>query len=189
MTVGRVDESLSAGRRALDLEPLDLANNSHQGWHFLFTRQYDHAIESLRKTIDLDPNFIVGRWYLGLVHEQQGAFADAITQFSECVRLTGQRPSMVALLGHAYAVANRRSEARAILQQLSARSKEQYVPPYPIAVVHAGLGETDEAFAWLEKAYDERDSWLNYVALDPRLDPLRQDSRYGNLLRRLKLAR
>jgi Flp pilus assembly protein TadD len=166
-----------------------IASATHQGWHFLFIRQYERAIEPLQKTIELDPNSVLGRSYLGLVNEQQGGFEDASTQFSECVRITGRRPSMVALLGHAYAVANRRSEAQAILQQLSARSKEQYVPPYPIAVVHAGLGETDEAFAWLEKAFEERDSWLNYVALDPRLDRLRQDSRCGNLLRRLKLAR
>ena len=95
---------------------------------------------------------------------------------------------MVALLGHAYAAANQRTEAEGILRQLTAASKTRYVPPYPTAVIYAGLGQKDEAFAWLEKAFDERDSWLDYVGLDPRLDGLRSDPRFLELLRRLKLA-
>ena len=76
-----------------------------------WTRQYDGAIEPLLKTIEMDTNFPVGQWYLGLAYEQKGAFQDAIAQFQNCVRITAGRPSMLALLGHAYAVANQRSEA------------------------------------------------------------------------------
>ena len=95
---------------------------------------------------------------------------------------------MLALLGHAYAAANQKSEARAILQQLSALSKQKYVPPYPVAVIHAALGGKDEALAQLEKAYDERDSWMDYLGLDPRLDGLRSDPRFAGLLRRMNLT-
>jgi predicted Zn-dependent protease len=95
---------------------------------------------------------------------------------------------MVALLGHAYAAANRRSEAQAILQQLSALSKERYVPSYPIAAIYAALGQKDEAFASLQKAYDEHDSWMDYLGLDPRLDGLRSDPRFAALLRRMNLV-
>ncbi len=188
MTMGRTQESFRAGRRALELDPLDLANNAHQGWHFLWTRQYDRAIEPLQKTIEMDPSFPVGQWYLGLAYEQKGAFQDAIAQFQNCVRITGGRPAMAALLGHALAVANRRSEAQAILQQLIALSKQRYVPPYPIAAIYAGLGQKEEAFAWLERAYDERDSWMDYLRLDPRLDGLRSDPRFADLLRRMNLV-
>jgi len=187
MTMGRTEESFRAGRRALELDPLDLANNAHQGWHYLSTRNYDRAIEPLQKTIEMDPSFPVAQWYLGLAYEQKGAFQDAIAQFQNCVRITGGRPSMVALLGHAYAAANRRSEAQATLQQLSALSKQRYVPSYPIAVIYAALGQKDEAFAWLERAYDERDSWMDYLGLDPRLDGLRADPRFQDLLRRMNL--
>lgn len=95
---------------------------------------------------------------------------------------------MVALLGHAYAAANRRSEAQVILQQLSALSKQKYVPAYPVAAIYAALGQKDEAFARLERAYDERDSWMDYLGLDPRLDGLRPDPRFADLLRRMNLS-
>jgi eukaryotic-like serine/threonine-protein kinase len=95
---------------------------------------------------------------------------------------------MMALLGHVYAAANRRNEAEAILRQLVAQSKQRYVPPYPIAAIYAALGEKDEAFAWLEKAYEGRDSWMDYLKLDPRFDNLRSDVRFGDLLRGMNLA-
>lgn len=95
---------------------------------------------------------------------------------------------MVALLGHAYAAAGRRDEAQATVRQLDALSKQQYVPPYPVAVIHAALGQKEEAFAWLERAYEQRDSWMDYLALDPRLDGLHSDPRFADLLRRLKLG-
>jgi Flp pilus assembly protein TadD len=187
-TMGRMQESFRASRRALELDPLDLANNSHQGWHYILIHQYDRAMEPLQKTIELAPSFHIAQWYLGLVYEQKGAFQDAISQFRNCVRITGGRPSMVALLGHAHAAANQRSEAQEILQQLSAKSKQEYVPSYPVAAIYAALGQKDEAFAWLQKAYDERGSWMNYLGLDPRLEGLRSDPRFAVLLRRMNLG-
>lgn len=187
MTMGRTEESFRASRRALQLDPVDLAINAHQGWYYLWTRQYDQAIEPLQKTIQMDPSFPVGQWYLGLNYEQTGKFQDAIVQFQNCVRLTDGRASMLALLGHAYAADNKRSKARAILEQLSALSKQKYVPSYPVAVIYAALGEKEEAFARLKDAYDERDSWMDYVGLDPRLDGLRSDPRFADLLRRMNL--
>jgi TolB-like protein/Tfp pilus assembly protein PilF len=133
MSMGRTEESFRAGRRALELDPVDLAISSHQGWYYLWTHEFDRAIEPLQKTIQMDPGFTVAQWYLGLAYEQNGVFPDAIAQFQNCVRITNGRPSMVALLGHAYAAANKRNEARAILQQLGALSKEKYVPSYPVA--------------------------------------------------------
>ena len=186
MTMNRVEESLKAARRALELDPLDLAINAHQGWHPLILRQYDQSVEPLEKAIELAPTFTVSKWYLGLAYEQKGAFDQAIAQFADCVRLTNNSPSMVALLGHAYAVASRRPEAQAILQKLDALSKERYVAPYPVAAIYAGLGEPDRAMEWLERAFTARDSWLDYVRLDPRMDVLRSDPRFVDLVRRMK---
>jgi len=187
MTMGRPQEAQRIASRALQLDPLDLPINAHQGWHHLWLRQYDQAIAPLEMTLELAPMFTVARWYLGLAYEQQGAFEQAIAQFEDVVRLTDGHPSMVALLGHAYAGADRRAEARAILGQLAAQAKQRYVPSYPVAVIHAALGEHDEAFARLERAYEERDSWMDYLALDPRLDVLRTDAHFATLLRRMNL--
>ena len=187
MTIGRTEESLAAGRRALQLDPVDTAANAHQGWHYLWTRSYDQAVGPLLQAIEMYPAFSVSRWYLGMVYEQQGDLTKAIEQFDHSVRVTSSLPSMVALRGHALALAGRRGEAQAVLDDLLTQAKRRYVPPYPIAVIQTALGNNDAAFEWLEKAYVGHDSWLNYVALDPRLDPLRADRRFADLLQRMKL--
>jgi eukaryotic-like serine/threonine-protein kinase len=188
MCLKRVDESYRAGRHAMELDPTDLAINAHQGWHYLWIHEFDTAIEPLKKAIELDPSFVVTQWYLGLAYEQQKKFDAAVAQFQSCVRMTAGRPSMVALLGHAYAVAGRTGYAQNVLRQLDAEAKTRYVPPYPIAVIYAGLGQNDDAFAWLEKAYDGRDSWMAYLAIDPRMDVLHADPRFHALLQRMKLT-
>ena len=83
--------------------------------------------------------------------------------------------------------ANRKSEAQAILRQLSALSRQRYVPSYPVAAIYVALGENEEAIAALERAYAERDTWMDYLGLDPRMDPLRPDPRFADLLRRMNL--
>jgi len=95
---------------------------------------------------------------------------------------------MLALLGHAYAAANRTAEARAIRDRLNTESKVRYVPSYPIATIYAALGEKTEALKYLERAHEERDSWMPYIALDPRLDNLRSEPRFHDLLRRMRLG-
>ena len=137
----------------------------------------------------MDGTFPVGQWYLGLAYEQQGKYDEAIGVFQNCVKITGGgRPSMLALLGHAYAAGNRKREAEGILRQLDEKSQHGYVPAYPVAVIYVALGQIDEAFKWLEKAYENHDSWMDYLALDPRLDRLRSDPRFADLLHRLKLG-
>jgi eukaryotic-like serine/threonine-protein kinase len=188
MTMKRTQESFRTGRQALALDPIDLANNAHQGWYYLWTREYDRAIDPLKKAIELDPTFPVPQWYLGLAFEQTRSYDEAIAQLQNCVRITNGWPSMMALLGHAYAVAGRRAEAQTTLDQLSALSSQRYVPSYSVAAIYAALGQTDQAFTWLERAYDEHDSWMDYLGLDPRLDGLRSDARFADLLRRMKLS-
>jgi tetratricopeptide (TPR) repeat protein len=96
---------------------------------------------------------------------------------------------MIAALGHAYAIAGKRNEAQKILDELNELiTKQRYVSPYSMALVYVGLGEKDEAFSWLERAYNERDESFIHLKVDPRLDPLRADARFTNWLSLLKLA-
>jgi tetratricopeptide (TPR) repeat protein len=190
MTGGRTEESLAASRRALALDPLDLTFNAHLGWHYLYAREYEQAAEQLLKTIELDPNYVTARLYLGFVYEQQGMNEAAIAEFGKAAALSGEgrRPVMEAALGQAYAVAGKKAEARRALDGLKAAAERRYISPYSIAVLYLGLGDKEQAFAWLDQAYEERDNWLIYLKMEPRLDPLRSDARFADLPRRVGLA-
>jgi TolB-like protein/DNA-binding winged helix-turn-helix (wHTH) protein/tetratricopeptide (TPR) repeat protein len=190
MAMGRVEESLAASLRAIDLDRFDLTLNAHLGWHYLYAREYDRAVEQLLKTIELDPNFVTSYLYLGFVYEQKGMNEAAIAEFSKAVARSGdgRRPVMEAALGHAYAAAGRRVEAQRAIEGLKMAAERRYISPYSIAVIYLGLGDKEQAFAWLNRAYQERDNWLIYLNVEPRLDPLRSDPRFNDLLRRVGLS-
>ncbi len=113
----------------------------------------------------------------------------AITELSKAVALSGEgrRPVMEAALGHAYAAAGKRVEAQRLLDGLKAAAERRYVSPYSMAVIYLALGDRVQAFTWLNRAYEERDNWLIYLKVEPRLDPLRSDARFADLLRRIGL--
>jgi tetratricopeptide (TPR) repeat protein len=184
---GRTEESLAESRRALELEPLNLVINVHLGWHYLYARQYDQAIEQFRRTLELDPGFPQAQRYAAWAFLQKGRHAEAIAALRAALGGLGGTPPVEAELGYALAVAGRRAEARAVLEGLSQPSSNRYVSPYSVALVHAGLGERDQALAWLDKAYDERSDYMVYLGLEPMLDSLRSDPRFGALVRRVGL--
>ncbi|HXG94811.1 MAG TPA: tetratricopeptide repeat protein [Blastocatellia bacterium] len=182
----RFDEAVAEARRAQELDPLSFISNAHLGWVLYLAGRYDEAIEHCKKLLDVDPNFFPAHRYLGLAYEQQGKYKEAIVEFQEGVRLSGN-PLMLALLGHAYAASSKRAEAERVLADLQGQ-KQRYVSPYTIAAIYAGLGERDEAFKWLERAFDERDIWLMNLKVDPVFIPLRSDKRFAELLRRIGLT-
>lgn len=186
VAMGRFDEAIYEARRAEQLEPLSFISNSHLGWILYLAGRYDEAIEHCKRLLEVDPNFFPARRYLGLAYEQKGMNAQAIAQFEQGVKLSGS-PLMISLLGHAYAVSGRKPEARRILAELD-QQKRRYVSPYTIATIYAGLGEKDQAFKWLEKAFDDRDIWLMNLKVDPVLNNLRLDKRFTDLLKRMGLA-
>lgn len=183
--MGRFDQAMTEMKRAQELDPLSLIINTNMGWVFYFQRQYDQAIEHYRRALDMDPNFASARVKLGWAYEQRRMYKDAITQLRTALTLAGD--GVLTELGHAYAVSGQRDEAAKIIAELRERSKQEYVSPYLIATIYAGLGETDPAFAWLEKSYDGRCGWLAWLGVDPKLDGLRADLRFASLLRRLRL--
>jgi len=186
VAMGRFDEAIAEAKRAEELEPLSFISNSHLGWILYFAGRYDEAIAHCKRLLDVDPNFFPARRYMGLAYEQKGMYAEAIDQFQQGVNLSGS-PLMMSLLGHAYAASGKKAEAQRILAELD-QQKQRYVSPYTIATIYAGLGEKDQAFKWLEKAFEERDIWLMNLKVDPVLKNLRSDQRFANLLQRIGLT-
>jgi len=185
--MGRYAEALAEIRQAQDLDPLSLIIGSIVGWVFHFDRKNDQAIAEFRKTLELDPDFWVAHWTLGRAYEQKAMFAEAIAEIQKAIDLSGGSALSLAALGHTYAVSGRRAEAERVLNELKESSKQGYISSYSIAAIHAGLGEKDQAFIWLEKAYEERSGWLIWLRAEPISDPLRSDPRFQDLLCRVGL--
>ncbi|HKB66432.1 MAG TPA: winged helix-turn-helix domain-containing protein [Pyrinomonadaceae bacterium] len=188
----RFDEAIAEARRTAELEPLSFTGSSHLGWILYLSGRNDEAIAQCTKILNLDPNSFPARRYLGLAYEQKGMYAQAIDEFQKGVKISGS-PLMLALLGHAYAVSGKTKEARQVLSDLhdlsDSREAEsrRYVSPYTVAAIHAGLGDKDQAFKWLEQANEERDVWLMNLKVDPVFAKLRSDKRFQDLLTRAGL--
>jgi TolB-like protein/DNA-binding winged helix-turn-helix (wHTH) protein/Flp pilus assembly protein TadD len=187
LPLGRIEESLAESKRALELEPLQPVVGSHLAWHYLYTRHYDQAIEQFRKTLELDPTFPQIQRYAAWAYLQKGMHAEAIAALRAALNSVGRNPQIEGELGHALAVAGRRAEALAMLEGLRQLSTTRYVSPYSVALVHAGLGDRDQALAWLDKAYAERSDYMAYLKLEPMLDSLRSDRRFVALVERVGL--
>jgi tetratricopeptide (TPR) repeat protein len=115
-------------------------------------------------------------------------YQEAIHEFHRAMDLSGKGPLSVLLVGHAYAVSGKRDEALAVIDQLNELSKQRYFSPYRVALIHAGLDNSDEAFEWLERAYEKSDARLIWLKVDPALDDLRRDPRFQDLLGRIGLS-
>lgn len=188
MSATRFDEALSEIRQAKQLDPLSLPTNMAEGWVLLCARRYDESADQLRKTIELDPNFVLAHHRLGIVYEQQGKYDEAINEFTVVNKLTSGKPLGLMSLAHAYALAGKRAEAQKLLDDLLAMSKQRYVSSAGIALVYAGLGDKEQAFAWLDRADKERDGILARIKVDSRFDSLRSDPRFTELVKRMGLT-
>ena len=177
----RFDEAIAEARRTEELEPLSSTASAHLGWIYYLSGQNDRAIEQGTKILELDPNAFPALRYRGLAYEQKGMYREAIGDFQKGVTLSGS-PLMLALLGHAYAASGQRAAAHNVLNELRDLQGRRYVSPYTIAAIHAGLGEKDQAFKWLDKAEEGRDIWLMNLKVDPVFKALRSDPRFPDLL-------
>jgi TolB-like protein/Tfp pilus assembly protein PilF len=185
--MGRIEESLIASKRCLELDPLDLVINVHMAWHYHFARQYEEAVDQCWKTNELHPNSFWLPYFFALAYQQQGKIAEAAAEFHKAIQMSGNITFTTAGLGHLYACSGKSAEAQAIFSELRLRAQKTYVPAFDLALVCAGLERTDQAFEWLNKAHEERSGWLTYLKVEPRLDTLRSDPRFNDLLRRVSL--
>jgi len=181
---GRPEEAVAEIRRARELDPMESSLKANTALLSYFGGRYDEALEELLQLRRLEPKLPIVHWGIGLVDEQKRSYGEAIASLQQATSLSASL-NFKSSLGHAYAVAGRKDEARAILGEIEERSKRAYVPSYYSALVYAGLEDEDRAFEWLERAYQERSTVLAYLQLDPRLANLRADPRFSDLLRRV----
>jgi serine/threonine-protein kinase len=186
---GRIDESLAEGRRALELDLLSSTMNVHLGWNYFFARQYDAARAQFAKTLELDPNYGLAHWYRGLALEQQRRYAEALTELRRSAELLKGNVVIAATIGRVHALSGNRREAERVLAALQQESARRFINPFEIALVYMGLGDIDRTFAWLEKAYQVRSDLLVYLRVDPRLDAIRSDRRFADLVQRVGIPR
>ena len=183
---GRLDEALAEIKRAQELDPLSLIINSSLGEALGWAGRYDEAIEQFRKTLELNPNFAPAHQFLSLPLAQKSMYEEAIVELEKAVSLSGGSAFPLSWLGYFYGVAGRKGEAESVLDQLQERSKQSYVSAASIALIYVGLGRKDEAFDWLERSYQAQEPLLP-LKVDPMWDPLRDDPRFHDLLRRMNL--
>lgn len=186
--MGRVDEAIVLRKRALDLvPPSTFPVIANLGNAYYFARRYDEAIKYHQRALELNPRFSRSHLAIGHAYVQLGKYQQANAEINKAITLSEGDVKAIATLGHAYAVAGRHAEARKVLDQLEQLSKRKYVSPYFIAVIYAGLGERNQMFAWLEKAYQERHPYMTLIGVEPVFDPVRSDPRFVELVRRVGL--
>ncbi|MGQ0763144.1 MAG: TPR end-of-group domain-containing protein [Acidobacteriota bacterium] len=188
--VGRPEEALVEIRRAQELDPLSLIINTDLGQLLHFARRDDEAIEQLRRTIEMDPGFVMAHQRLAEVYERLGRFEEAAAEYQKAYPHHRTNLTQMSTLGRVYALSGNQTEAHKILSLIARapRGERALVLKPNIALIHAALGENDLAFDWLEKAVAEKDVELILLKVNPLFDSLRDDPRFQNLLRRMKLT-
>ncbi len=183
----RMPEAVDEVKRAQELDPLSLVINFNVARVLYFAREFDEAAEQCLKALEMYPNFPVGHRRLGQIYEQKGMYAEAILELEKALAIAEEDTETMSVMAHVYASWGRRTDAEVSLGVLNELSKRLYVSPYSVARIHMGLGQRDEAFAWLEKTYQERHGILVYLKVEPAFDDVRDDPRYFELLRRMNL--
>jgi TolB-like protein/Flp pilus assembly protein TadD len=187
--VGRLEEAVQEMKKALELEPASLVMNTFMGATLCYAGRYDEAIDQCRMTIQMDPNFAVAHWHLGLAYEQKQVLDAATEEFKKAISLSGGSPLMKAALGRAYAKSQKKHEANEILNELNELAKRQYVSAYEVAKICVALGNNEQAFQLLAKAYSEHSFHLPNLNVCPQLKPVRSDPRFQDLVQRIGLSK
>jgi TolB-like protein/Flp pilus assembly protein TadD len=188
LEMGQFDAALAEMNRAQELDPLSLVINANRGWILYCARQCDQAIEQCRKTLEMDPNFARAHLWLGQVYGQKGLYNEAIEELQKA-NLLDDSTLILARLGHVYAISGQRGAAQKVLGKLKEVSKRRYVSPVDTALIYFGLGEKEQAFEWLERAYEEHFFDHVFLKVEPMLDSQRSDPRYMELLKKMGLEK
>jgi TolB-like protein/Tfp pilus assembly protein PilF len=183
--LGRFDDAIVEGKRAVELDPLSLVINTDMGSDYYYARRYDEAIAQLHKTLEMDPGFYIAHLVLGQILDAKGVGDAAIVE-CEKARALNDDPSVLGVLARSHGLSGNKIEAEKILDHLKKLSKERYVSAYSFALVYLGLGDKEQALRWLEQSYQDRaGSDIGFIRVDPLLDPLRGDPRFEALAEKI----
>jgi serine/threonine protein kinase/Tfp pilus assembly protein PilF len=183
---GRSDESLAELQKIHSLDPAYPFASFDESGVYYHQRNYKSLIEAGQRAVITNPNLWSGHYYLAVGYQGSGHLEQAVPEYQRAVDLSQRDSDTVAGLAHVYAAMGKRAEAEKILSELQRQSKATYVSPYMIAVIYSGLGQNDKAFEFLEKAYQDKSPDIAYfLRADLRLDTLRPDPRFHDLLRRV----
>ena len=183
---GRFEEAATELRRGVDLDPTNLIVNAEYGWAHYIQHKYDEAIAQYRKTLELDPNFILASVWIAQAYEQKGMYREALAEL-ERARKIDNWSWIVAEMGCVDALMGRRDEAQKIIAELNARAANEYIDETLIVYVLIALGDKDQAFAWMDKAYQSRAGNLPWIIMEPKFDPIRSEPHFKDLVQRMGL--
>ena len=184
---GRIEEALASSKHARELDPLGVTG-LQEGWILFHARRYDESIRQLRSVLAVHPDYATAYFFLGFALIGNGQPEEAIAVLEKTASLMQRSPGSLELLAIAYAKAGHRAEALRLIDELKQRGKTTYVPAGVFINPYLALGDYDQAFVWFERAYREKSNILQFLRVHPFFDPVRQDPRFIDLLRRVGLA-
>ncbi len=183
---GRTEEAIAWSRRARELDPLGTTVWVN-GQIMFYARHYDESIQELHSALAVRPDDAVALWYLGIALLAKGQPEEAIPFLEKAISVSDRSPAIICWLIRAYAHAGRRNDALRLLDELKQRQTKGYVPTAAFVNAYLGLDDREQAFVWLERAYQEQSNILQFLKVQPFLDPLREDPRFKDLVRRVGL--
>jgi len=187
ITRNRLVEAQAETSLALDLDPVSPLLNSARAETFFYARDYDNAIAQARRTLEQYPNNLYAGFWLASAQREKKLYSEAVSGFAQLRKMATDNPAMLMAYGHALAVSGDKAQAQRVLSELKQLAHKRYVPAIYFAVMYVGLEEKDMAFTWFDKAFQERNDRLAYLAVDPLSDPVRSDPRFKKLLARIGL--
>ena len=188
LAVGRPDEAEAEMKRAQELDPLSVSLKGNSALFLFFKHDFDRSVQGCLQTLEMEPNYNLARFTLGLNYEQKGLTDAAIAEFQKAREVAPNDAATFAALAHALAKSGRANEARPFLRTLEKQTKVSYIPPYNIAIVYAGLGEKTKALEWLNRALQDRSLRPVWLKTDPRLNELRQTGELDNIIQQVGLT-
>jgi len=184
-SLGQSEEALAVAKRALDRDPASPAVSHSLAVQLFLARQFDQAIKQAHNTLEMDAHFAVSYQVLGEAYLSKGMYREGLLALEQFSVLSRSSATSRALLGYSHARLGEHGAALRLIEELDAASQHGFVPALLFALVYAGLDDQDQAFSWLEKAYEERFYRLAYLKVEALWDPLRSDPRFVDLLRRV----
>jgi TolB-like protein/Tfp pilus assembly protein PilF len=185
MSRGQTEQAIATARRARELDPLSLGTAIHFGWLLYHARRYDESIRELRTVLAVEPNNVGALWFLGFALIEDRQFSEAIGVLQRGAHLSNRSPAVLGVMTRAYARAGDRTSALRILDELKTIHRRGYVPPAVFLNAYIGLGEYDQAFRWLERAYEEHSNITQLLKTHPLFDPVRENPQFTGLMRRV----